>query len=163
MQRDLLEINAYKDNVMVIKSNVMKEADALPTVPGFNAQQVYQRGMDLALIKNGVPIQNIEDFDLSRSYVNEVIDEGYAGLNIGQKGMLESYSKNPETRKMQIVTRDPDGKEFMTKGEAKFNPRFQHLTYDETTGSPIIGMNTIPITTLMVSHILTSCIRVKSR
>ena len=148
MQRDIMEVNAYKDNVKVIKANVMKEADAIAKqYPGFNAQQIYQKAMDRALTRDGVPIQNIEDFDLSRSYANEVIDEDYGGLNIGQDKMFDNIKKPSETQEMQIVTRDKSGNEFMVKGEAKFNPRFQELSFNPDSGEPTLKLKTTPVTT----------------
>ncbi|MGN6440201.1 MAG: hypothetical protein ACTHMM_26985 [Agriterribacter sp.] len=147
MQRDMMGVVAYHDNVKVIKSNAMKAAEAVSKqYPGFNKQELYQKAMDRALYKDGRVIQNLEDFDLQHDFVNDVINKDYATLNMNTDGMYSEFEQLKKTKeKRGIVTRDKSGVDNLVSGEAQYIPKYQELTYDEQTGEPKISLRTAPV------------------
>lgn len=147
MQGDMIKVKAYYDNVNVVKANARKAADEIAKkYPGFNAQELYQKAMDRALFKDGQVIQNMEDFDMQRDFVSDVVDNDYRSLNIGNNGLFTDIQKQPlTTEDQEIVTRNKSGFDVMHRGRATFNPNFQEVTYDKETGQPRIGLKTISV------------------
>lgn len=147
MQQDMAQVKAYSDSVKVMRDNAMKSADAVAKqYPGFNKQELYQKALDLGLYKDGKVLENLEDFDLQNDFVNQVIDKGYAGLNIGNNGLYKGINDLPlKTEQKQIVTRDKSGVENMYKGAVTYNDQFQTISYDKDTGEPTINLKTSPL------------------
>lgn len=148
MQGDMVQLKGYYDSVNTIKANAQKSAKALAKeYPGFNEHQLYQKAMDRALYKDGQVIQNVEDFDLNADYVNDVVDNDYASLNIGPKGMYSELQKLPlSTVDRDIITRDKAGLDVRHRGRATYNQDYQDISYDPVTGEPKVGLKTITVT-----------------
>lgn len=147
MQRDVMNVTAYQNNVNVVKNNALKAAEAVSKqYPGFNKQELYQKVMDRALYKDGKIIQHLEDFDLQHDFVNDVINKDYGSLNMSTDGMYSEFEQLKNTKeKRGIVTRDKSGVDNLISGEAQYIPKYQEVTYDEQTGEPKISIRTAPV------------------